>query len=378
MSPVADLHHQMGKGRTAASGDSYLVTVLDGDDRRRLGQAVGRRHPTSETLLECIPYRLGKVGPAGPRVGQRRADPRRRLASAAGEALQNRGNAEPGVHRFVLDPGCDADRIDPVHHDLRAAGLGHEQRARDLHVEDGQCGAVTLPQLRPEVPCLHQHRPGQEQIPVGVHDALGSTGGAARVGDPSRIRRAAVGSPVAGLDCCRPSPARTRRPSSDNDDRRYRRAVSRRRSAVGTTSGEARRRRASASPRMKSLLGRRQVAIDAEPDGTQARHCVERDHDVARVGQADGNDVVLLDPHGRRVRRPLVRPPDRAPRRSAGRPRTPGPRGAGSVCQRPLEHMPTDVGIRPGAGTRSPSHAPPLGEDECRYGRSITLLNGKS
>ena len=102
------------------------------------------------------------------------------------------------------------------------------------------------------------------------------------------------------------------------------------------------------------LLGRRQIAVDAEPDSAQPHDGVERHHDVAGVGQADSHDVV----------------PPKAER----------PEGGGGPINRLIEFLVAQPGIggdqrlvlglggkcvlehiadRPRRGTRLPSHAPP-------------------
>ena len=326
----------MRKWRAATSGYSLLPAVLDGDHRRRLGEPVASPTPDIRSALRThrVPTREGRSRPSTASVRERQVLDGHLLCT--GEALQDRGNTEPRVHRFAPDPGCDTDGVDPVHHDLRATGLGHEQRARDLHVEDGQRSAVTLPQIRTEIPYGHQHRPGKQEVPMGVHDALGPTGRATGVGDPGRVGGSAGSAGGSWPGCCRPCPARNRRHlrprwSAVSSGRR---TLSEAIRDVGGGQEEA----SLGIAKDEALLRRRQVAIDPQPDRTQSRHRVKRDDDVARIRQADGDDVVLPDPHGcERAGRPFDFPVELLVRQ----PGVGADQGlvGGIALERPLQHI---------------------------------------
>ena len=227
--------------------------AFDGDDRRRLGESVGRRHPTSEALLKRVAYRLGKVRPARPHVGQGCADRRAATSSELARPCKIVGTPNHELTASLLIHCCDTDRVDPVHHDLRAARLGHEERARDLHVEDGQRGAVALPQIRDRSPA----RP-----PASLREAAGSDGSARRpwaVRSCHWCRRSRPGPwlgdrpAVAGRRCCRPCPARSRS-LTDHDDGR-RRLPSRIGAEAVRDIGRRQQEASPASRRMKCFSG---------------------------------------------------------------------------------------------------------------------------
>ena len=215
---VTHLDDEVGEGSPARSVARRLVPILDRGDGRDLGQSVGGVRSSAEPGLELGPGGGGEEGATGPHVGEGSEVLGCDLVGA-GQALQQRGDTEPGVDLLGPDPLRHGGRVGAVHDDLRPAGLRDEQRARHLHVEDRQRGAVALAQLGSEPAGRHEDGAGKQDVAVRMEHALRPPRGAAGVCDGGQVRRVSPDPPIGArvspealppLDF--PGPARPRGP----------------------------------------------------------------------------------------------------------------------------------------------------------------------
>ena len=209
---ISHLDDEVGECPPARSVALRLVTVFDRGDGRDFGQSVGGVRPPAEPGLELGPSGGGEEGATSPYVGEGGEVLGYDLVGA-GQALQQSGDAEPGVDLLGPDPLRHTGRVGAVHDDLRPAGLRDQQCARHLHVEDRQRGAVALAQLGSEPAGRHEDGTRKQEVVVRMEDALRPPGGTAGVGDGGQVRRVSSDPPIEARVCSRGVPA-TRDPET--------------------------------------------------------------------------------------------------------------------------------------------------------------------
>jgi hypothetical protein len=181
----------------------------------------------------------------------------------------------------------DAHGVDAVDGDAGRAGDEGVDRTEHHQVDDRQREHDALP-----APGLHdaevaEHRRQDEQVVLAVHGALGTARRPARVGDDRR--RVGVGArpvgPCSGAAALAPVGHRHQRapPGLAGQD-------------VGRRPVLAQQDRRAGVVEEVPLLGRCEVAVDAEPHGPEAPRGEEGEHELDPVGERAGDPVARRDP----------------------------------------------------------------------------------
>ena len=220
--------------------------------------------------------------------------------SERGQALQQGGNNEAGVDLLGSDPLRHSGRVGAVHDDLCPSGLRDEQRARHLHVEDRQRGAVALAQLGSEPAGRHEDGARKQDVAVRMEHALRPPGGTAGVGDGGQVRRVSPDPPIRAPVSPEALPPLDFPGTGDNHDR-WVHWHGRPCQCTGDVCVRQHQLRTCVIEDV-ALLGWRQVAVDPQPHGAKPHDRVERHDDVTGVREADRHHVIGPDaqsPDGR-------------------------------------------------------------------------------
>ena len=261
------------------------VAAVAGHAGRRLGQAVADQRPGAE-LLEPATAQFGRgMGGADDHVGESGQVGAGDVGVLDQVVDERRDQQDPG-HPFALNGLGQAHGVGPVdEYRSRAAGE-RPDRAEEEQVQDRAGQGVSVALVRRDGiggPAVDR-RP--EDVVLAVDGALGVAGGAARVADGRRGVRV-DGHPgvwVPGGDQVAP---RAGAVAGDGEGPVVPHGV-------GPLRGGDERRHVGVIEHPADL-GRRQIGVDAQPDGAEALDREEGDDQFVAVGEAAGHPVAGAD-----------------------------------------------------------------------------------
>ncbi len=289
-------HGHVRERAARGAGDSWERGVFDGDRGRRFGEAVPRREPDAEALLEEPAEALRRRTAAAPRTYERR-QVRGRDVGMGEQVVDHRGDGRHRAHVFVADPGRQSHRVDAVDaHDTRTT-LQRAHRSEHHQVQDGErqhhAEAVVG-----EGSVLDRDRADEQQVVLAVHHAFRPSGGAAGVRDRSGREGVDGHLGCAGRVGRRqelgPRTCRVAGLGVEHDSQRGERVAGgvdlRRRDALAEEHRDAR------VVEQVLLLGLREHAVHADPHRAEVHGGEERDDQLGVVAHAPGDPVARLHP----------------------------------------------------------------------------------